>query len=93
MYVITSYSIHYTKLYEWEQGLFSDVKITLVKVINERAFLDIYLEERPRLSRFSFSGIKKSEADDIRDLIKLVKGTQVTENTLLSSEKSRNNFV
>ncbi len=72
----------------WEQGLFSDVKITLVKVINERAFLDIYLEERPRLSRFSFSGIKKSEADDIRDLIKLVKGTQVTENTLLSSEKS-----
>lgn len=72
----------------WEQGLFSDVKITLVKVINERVFLDIYLEERPRLSRFSFSGIKKSEADDIRDLIKLVKGTQVTENTLLSSEKS-----
>ncbi len=72
----------------WEQGLFSDVKITLVKVINERAFLDIYLEERPRLSRFSFSGVKKTEADDIRDLIKLVKGTQVTENTLLSSEKS-----
>ncbi len=72
----------------WEQGLFSDVKITLVKVINDRAFLDIYLEERPRLSRFSFSGIKKSEADDIRDLIKLVKGTQVTENTLLSSENS-----
>ena len=72
----------------WEQGLFSDVKITLVKVINERAFLDIYLEERPRLSRFSFTGIKKSEADDIRDLIKLVKGTQVTENTILSAEKS-----
>lgn len=72
----------------WEQGLFADVKITLVKVINDKAFIDIYLEERPRLSRFSFTGIKKSEADDIRDLIKLVKGTQVTENTLLFSEKS-----
>lgn len=72
----------------WDQGLFSDVKISLVKVINERAFIDIYLEERPRLARFSFSGIKKAEADDIRDLIKLVKGTQVTENTLLSAEKS-----
>lgn len=71
----------------WEQGLFSDVKISLVKVINDKAFLDIYLEERPRLSRFSFFGIKKAEADDIRDLIKLVKGTQVTENTLLTSEK------
>jgi len=72
----------------WDQGLFSDVKISLVKVINDRAFIDIYLEERPRLARFSFSGIKKAEADDIRDLIKLVKGTQVTENTLLSAEKS-----
>ncbi|MDD3859981.1 MAG: POTRA domain-containing protein, partial [Bacteroidales bacterium] len=72
----------------WDQGLFSDVKISLTKVINDRAFIDIYLQERPRLSRFSFTGIKKSEADDIRDLIKLVKGTQVTENTLLSAEKS-----
>ena len=47
----------------WEQGLFSDVKITMAKVIDDRVFLDIYLAERPRLSRFSFTGVKKSEAD------------------------------
>ncbi len=74
-----------TKL--WEQGLFSDIQVSLTKVINDRAFIDIYLVERPRLARFSFLGIKKSEADDIRDLIKLVKGTQVTENVLMNSEK------
>lgn len=71
----------------WEQGLFSDVKISITKIINDVIFLDIYLEERARLSKFSFTGIKKGEADDIRDLIKLVKGTQVTENTILYSEK------
>ncbi len=72
----------------WEQGLFSDVEISLTKVIDNRAFIDIYLVERARLSRFSFKGIKKSEADDIRDLIKLVKGTQVTENVIMKSKKT-----
>ncbi|HOD88217.1 MAG TPA: outer membrane protein assembly factor BamA [Bacteroidales bacterium] len=71
----------------WEQGLFSDVKISMTRQINDVVFLDIYLEERPRLSKFSFTGVKKGEADDIRDLIKLVKGTQITENTILYSEK------
>lgn len=76
----------------WEQGLFSDVEVTLTKVIDNRAFIDIALVERARLSRFSFKGIKKSEADDIRDLIKLVKGTQVTENVIMRSEKSINDY-
>lgn len=71
----------------WEQGLFSDVKISMTRLVNNVVFLDIYLEERPRLSKFSFTGIKKGEADDIRDLIKLIKGTQITENTILFSEK------
>ena len=71
----------------WEQGLFSDVKISVTNTIGDKIFLDIYLEERPRLSKFSFKGVKKSEADDIREQIKLTKGSQVTENMKLSSEK------
>lgn len=76
----------------WKQGLFSDIEITLTKIIDDKAFIDIYLVERARLSRFSFKGIKKSEADDIRDIIKLVKGTQVTENVIMSSKKSINDY-
>ncbi len=71
----------------WEQGLFSDVKISVTNIIGDKVFLDIYLEERPRLSKFSFKGVKKGEADDIREEIKFTKGSQVTENMLLSSEK------
>jgi outer membrane protein insertion porin family len=76
----------------WDQGLFSDVEVSLSKVIDNRAFIDIYLVERARLSRFSFIGIKKSEADDIRDLIKLVKGTQVTENVIMNSKQTILNY-
>ncbi len=66
----------------WKQKLFSDVKITLVKTLNNKAFLDIYLQERPRLSKFNFTGVKKSNIDDLREKLKLVKGNQVTQNTI-----------
>ncbi|NLA25244.1 MAG: outer membrane protein assembly factor BamA [Bacteroidales bacterium] len=70
----------------WDQGLFSEVKISLEKVINNKAFIDIYLQERPRLSKYTFSGIKKSEVDDIKEKVKLVRGSQVTENTIITTK-------
>lgn len=76
----------------WKQGLFSDVKISAYKIIDNQIFLDLYLQERPRLSKFSFSGIKKGEADDIREKIKLVKGAQVTDNLLMKGKNSIKNY-
>lgn len=66
----------------WKQGLFENINITISKIQNDIVFLDIYLEEKPRLSKFAFSGIKKSEADNLREQINLVRGDVVTENTL-----------
>jgi outer membrane protein insertion porin family len=71
----------------WEQGLFSDIKIVADRFINNRVFLNIELEERPRLAKFSFKGVKKGEADDLRENLKLVQGLQVTENVLMKIDK------
>ncbi len=76
----------------WKQGLFSDIKISAYKIIEHQIFLDLYLQERPRLSKFSFSGIKKGEADDIREKIKLVKGVQVTENLIMKGKNIIKNY-
>lgn len=65
----------------WDQGLFTHIEIRIVKIIGSRVFLDILLQERPRLSKFAIKGVKKSEADDLREKIKLVKGRVVTGNT------------
>lgn len=65
----------------WDQGLFTDVQVRITKTIATRIFLDIQLQERPRLSKFAIKGIKKSEADDIREKLNLVKGRVVTDNT------------
>lgn len=76
----------------WEQGLFEDIQITVSKVIDNQAFLDINLRERPRLSKFQFNGVKKSDADDIRQKIRLVKGDYVTDNLLLKTKNIILNF-
>ncbi|HIA13222.1 MAG TPA: outer membrane protein assembly factor BamA [Flavobacteriales bacterium] len=70
----------------WKQGLFSDVSITISKVEGSKIFLNLALQERPRLSKFSFQGVKKSEADDLREKIKLLKGNVVTENLIMTTK-------
>jgi len=76
----------------WKQGLFSDVKIVANKVDGDKIFLEIQLQERPRLASFSFKGIKKGEAEDLRGKLELLRGTQVTENTLSRSKNTIRNF-
>ncbi len=67
----------------WAQGLFEDIRISATKITDDLIFLNIHLQERPRLSKFSFKGIRKSEADDLREKIKLVKGDVVTDNVVI----------
>lgn len=65
----------------WRQELFSDVKIEATRFIGDKVFLNIVVEERPRLSRFNFRGIKKGEAQELKDKVGLVKGKVVTDAT------------
>jgi len=70
----------------WDQQLFSDVRITATKIEGDQIFLDIYLQEMPRLARFSFTGVNKQEADDLKDAVKLVRGNLITPYTLSRTE-------
>ncbi len=78
----------------WKQGLFSDIKISVLRTQGKIVFLEISLSEKPRLSRFSFNGVNKGEADKIRESIHLVNGKPVTENLKkTTSNIVRNYFV
>ncbi len=66
----------------WKQRLFSDVKITATKIEGNKIYLDIFLQERPRISHFYFKGVRKGEATDLEEKVNLERGTQVTENLL-----------
>lgn len=68
----------------WKQNLFEDVTITASKIQGNTIFLNIQVLERPRLIKFSLRGMTKSEADDVREKIRLIKGKVVTD-ALISS--------
>ena len=81
-----------TKL--WDQGLFSDVSILKEKTQGNNLFLRIKLQERPRMSRYKFSGVSKSEADQIRDDLDLFSGKIITEALKINVKNiSRNYFI
>ncbi|MBP6312101.1 MAG: outer membrane protein assembly factor BamA [Flavobacteriales bacterium] len=63
----------------WDQQLFSDVRIDAAEIRGRVIFLNIIVEEKPRLSRFKFKGPNKSEADKLREEIQLVRGQQVND--------------
>ena len=65
----------------WEQGLFEDIQITQTQRVGGKIFLNIDMKERPRISKFSFKGVKKSEAEELRKKINLTRGDVATEHT------------
>ena len=78
----------------WKLRLFTDVKIIQEKVIGDVIFLEVHLQERPRLSRHTYRGTKKSYHDDLNDEVNrfLLKGGIVTENIKVNSAEAIQNF-
>ena len=71
----------------WQQGLFSDVRITITKFSSDTVFLDINLQERPRISSVNLNGLKKSEETELNKKINLPIGSQVTAYLLNTAKK------
>ena len=72
----------------WDQGILGDVSVSIARTEGNRIFLDFNLKERPRLSKFEFSGIIKGQADDLEKKIKLIRGKVVTD-ALLSNTRTQ----
>ncbi len=66
----------------WKHGLFSDVSISADSIVGNKIYLNIYLQTLPRVSEINYIGLKKSERDDMEAKLGLLKGGQVTPNTI-----------
>ena len=62
----------------WRHGLFSDVRIAADSIVADDVYLHIYLKTRPRVSDINYSGLKKSEREDMEQKLGLLKGAQIT---------------
>ena len=66
----------------WRHGLFSDVSITADKIENDKVWITIHLAMRPRVSEIRYYGVKKGEREDLEARVALLKGNQITPNTI-----------
>jgi len=72
----------------WEQGLIGDVEVVLKKIEGKNIFLEFVLKERPRLSKFIFSGPTKSEREDLLEKIDLARG-RIVNDALIKNSKNK----
>ena len=72
----------------WAQGILGDVNVTIARTEGDKIFLDFTLKERPRLSKFTFSGIRKGQTEELTKKITLIRGKVVTD-ALLNNTRAQ----
>lgn len=76
----------------WKENIFSDISIDIDNIVGDKLFLLIQVQELPRISRYTFDGITKSQADDLREKIQFVRGTRWTEEKAKRAERVVRNY-
>jgi outer membrane protein insertion porin family len=68
-----------------DQNYFSDVSVYLTDVKDNQIDVEINVVERPRLSKFNFTGIRKSDNDELSGKTGLLPNRVVTENMKITA--------
>ena len=71
----------------WAQKHFSDVSLNIdsISAGQDTVYLALYLQERPRVSRWNFQGIKNSEQTELQERLNLRRGVPLSDYVLRSS--------
>ncbi len=76
----------------WKQQLFRDVAIYASQAEEHSITLTISITENPRISGYSFQGIKKREKEKLLEKLSLVRGKMVTEEYIKDTKQIIENY-
>ena len=76
----------------WAQQLFSDISVELAEVRDDRAYLVIRVDELPRLTRYTFEGIGRSEQETLKGKIELLTGRVVNQSVVKTAKKRLDDY-
>lgn len=62
----------------WDQRVFSDISITADSIVGRNIYLHIQLAPHPKLSSVTYSGIKKTEREDLEEIFPLKEGSVIS---------------
>lgn len=77
----------------WKQGIIGDITISASKIEGNQIYLTIEMTERPRLTRYSFDGLSKTQAGEIEDDLELVRGRILTDVVIKNAELTVRKFL
>lgn len=76
----------------WKQGIIGNVNISASKIEGDKIWLVITLSERPRLTKYEFTGVSKTFASELKDKIELVRGKVLTDVLIKNTELAVKRF-
>jgi outer membrane protein insertion porin family len=71
----------------YAQRLFSDVAMYIDSISRDTVFLNLYLQERPRIIRWDFEGVRSGEKSDLNERLKLRRGGELSDYVISSSSE------
>lgn len=75
------------------QNLFDDVQLYATRIEDEKIYLEIRVQERPRLTRIDINGLKKGETEEIRKRLNTSTGKIVNDNLIKTTEATVQKFL
>lgn len=71
----------------WRQQLFADVAIYAAEVRGNDIYLVIEVQEMPRLGRYTFPDLPRSDREKLKEKVDLIRGRIVTENLISTTNQ------
>lgn len=71
----------------YAQRLFSDVAIYIDSTSRDTVYLNLHLQERPRIIRWDFQGVRAGEKTDLDERLKLRRGGELSDYVISSSSE------
>jgi len=72
----------------WKHGLVADATIYQEKIEDGKVYLIILLKERPRMSKFEFTGVGKAQKTDLTEALALYRGKVLTDAVLKNTKST-----
>lgn len=76
----------------WKQRLFSFVAVEITKQENDKIWLLIKVEEKPRISRYTIKGVKSGDLEEVKKKIDLRAGSILTESAKAQAANALKTF-
>ncbi len=70
----------------WEQNLFSDIAFYVTNIVGDKADLELYIVELPKLGSITIEGIRKGKKKDILEDNDLTPGVKITKSLITTTK-------